>query len=211
MTAVRRAVQSFPPLSVQLLRAMRSLDGWKTQHSQFKRSKMTASPRSLLSMATLNIAKSRVRPSICNLVRIDQTCFGRRGGFAPINLPLFQATGWRDQPAGFGILAEGIDRGHRVAHRQGRELYATVDKQRVGMDQECVRPAFAQGLQRPWSMSRLVPTDSAFGLFGLTSRPKRAAPGSSSQPRLDRRDPRIHLSRASGLRQEAGPRLRSSR
>jgi hypothetical protein len=25
----------------------------------------------------LNIARSRVRPSICNLVRIDHTCFGR--------------------------------------------------------------------------------------------------------------------------------------
>src|SRR5262249_21672526 len=33
--------------------------------------------RSLLSSARLNIAKSRVRPSICNRVRIDQTCFGR--------------------------------------------------------------------------------------------------------------------------------------
>jgi hypothetical protein len=44
----------------------------------------------LLSMARLNIAKSRVRPSTWSLVRIDQTCFGRSGGFAPISLPLFQ-------------------------------------------------------------------------------------------------------------------------
>jgi hypothetical protein len=43
-----------------------------------------------LSIARLNIAKSRVRPSTCSLVRIDQTCFGRSGGFAPISLPLFQ-------------------------------------------------------------------------------------------------------------------------
>jgi hypothetical protein len=41
---------------------------------------------------TMVIARSRVRPSICNLVRIDQTCFGRSGGFAPVNLPLFQGT-----------------------------------------------------------------------------------------------------------------------
>ncbi len=32
----------------------------------------TSQPRSLLSMARLNIAKSRVRPSICSLVRIDR-------------------------------------------------------------------------------------------------------------------------------------------
>jgi hypothetical protein len=40
----------------------------------------------------LNIAKSRVRPSICNRVRIDQTCFGRSGGFWPMSLPLFQGS-----------------------------------------------------------------------------------------------------------------------
>src|SRR6266849_6253853 len=45
-------------------------------------------PRSLLSIARLNIAKSRVRPSTWSFVRIDQTCFGRSGGFAPISLPL---------------------------------------------------------------------------------------------------------------------------
>jgi hypothetical protein len=39
----------------------------------------TSQPRSLLSMAKLNIAKSRVRPSTCNFVRIVQTCFRRRG------------------------------------------------------------------------------------------------------------------------------------
>src|SRR5271169_5519586 len=53
----------------------------------------TTQPRSLLSMARLNIAKSRIRPSTWSFVRIDQTCFGRSGGFAPISLPLFQAEG----------------------------------------------------------------------------------------------------------------------
>jgi hypothetical protein len=41
-------------------------------------------------MARLNIAKSRARPSTCSLVRINQTCLGRRGGFAPVSFPLFQ-------------------------------------------------------------------------------------------------------------------------
>src|SRR3984893_3646254 len=40
-------------------------------------------------MARLNRARSRARPSICSLVRIDQTCFALSGGFAPISLPLF--------------------------------------------------------------------------------------------------------------------------
>ena len=44
------------------------------------------------------------------------------------------------QPAGFGILAEGINRGQRVAHRQHGELDATADEQRVGTNQECVGP-----------------------------------------------------------------------
>jgi hypothetical protein len=52
----------------------------------------TSQPRSLLSMAKLNIAKSRRRPPTWRLVRIDQTFLVRSGGFDPINLPLFQGT-----------------------------------------------------------------------------------------------------------------------
>ena len=46
----------------------------------------TSHPRSLLSIATLNIAKSRSRPSTWSLVRIDQTFFVWSGGFDPIIL-----------------------------------------------------------------------------------------------------------------------------
>src|SRR5262249_18336838 len=49
----------------------------------------TSQPRSLLSIARLNIAKSRLRSAIWSFVRIDQTCFGRSGGLAPTRLPLF--------------------------------------------------------------------------------------------------------------------------
>src|SRR5262249_8268037 len=42
------------------------------------------------SIAKLNMARSLVRPSTINRVLIDQTCFGRSGGLAPISLPLFQ-------------------------------------------------------------------------------------------------------------------------
>src|SRR5271156_6991845 len=41
-------------------------------------------------MAKLNKARSRIRFSNSNRVLIDQTCFGRSGGLAPISLPLFQ-------------------------------------------------------------------------------------------------------------------------
>src|SRR5882672_10441670 len=52
----------------------------------------TSQPRSLLSIARLNIARSRARPSIWSFVRIDQTCLGRSGGFAPVSFPLFHGT-----------------------------------------------------------------------------------------------------------------------
>ena len=45
---------------------------------------------SLLSIARLNMARSRVRRSNCNMARMDHTCAGRNGGFGPASLPLFQ-------------------------------------------------------------------------------------------------------------------------
>ena len=67
-------------------------------------------------MARLNMATSRVRPAICSFVRIDQTCFGRRGGFAPINLPLFQ--GSRREACGMAsvgsyIVGSSVTEGHQ--------------------------------------------------------------------------------------------------
>src|SRR5260370_42577150 len=41
-------------------------------------------------MAKLKRARSRTRPSNSRRVLIDQTCVGRKGGLAPISLPLFQ-------------------------------------------------------------------------------------------------------------------------
>jgi hypothetical protein len=51
-----------------------------------------AAPQLAVDLARVNIAKSRVRPSVCNRVRIDQTCFGRSGGFWPMSFPLFQGS-----------------------------------------------------------------------------------------------------------------------
>jgi len=51
-----------------------------------------ADARSSLSIAKFGIASSRARPSIWSFVRMDQTCLGRGGGFAPVTSPLFQGT-----------------------------------------------------------------------------------------------------------------------
>jgi hypothetical protein len=56
------------------------------------RTATTSQPRSLLSIAKLNRARSLFLPSICSFVRIDQTWLGRNGGFAPTSLPLFYGT-----------------------------------------------------------------------------------------------------------------------
>lgn len=40
----------------------------------------------------IKIANARVCPSIRGLVRVNQICFGRSGGFWPINFPLFQGS-----------------------------------------------------------------------------------------------------------------------
>jgi hypothetical protein len=50
----------------------------------------TSHPRSLLSIARLNSARSLKRFNNWSRVLIAQTCFGRRGGLAPVSLPLFQ-------------------------------------------------------------------------------------------------------------------------
>jgi hypothetical protein len=58
-------------------------------------SRTRSQPLSLLSIARLNIARSRRRPSICSRTRIVQTSFGFSGRFWPIRRPLFQGTRWR--------------------------------------------------------------------------------------------------------------------
>jgi hypothetical protein len=60
--------------------------------AQSGRSCARLQPRSLLSIASLNMARSRARPLIWSFVRLDQTCLGRGDGLAPVSLPLLQGT-----------------------------------------------------------------------------------------------------------------------
>jgi hypothetical protein len=58
------------------------------------RSLTKSQARSLLSIARLKIARSRLDPAISSLTRMDQTCFGSSGFFWPISNPLFQGAGF---------------------------------------------------------------------------------------------------------------------
>src|SRR4029078_7334622 len=62
------------------------------------RSLTRSQPRSLLSIAKLKIARSRLDRAISRRTRIDHTCLGSRGFFWPTSNPLFQ--GCRPRPAG---------------------------------------------------------------------------------------------------------------
>src|SRR5215813_10312325 len=68
-----------------------SVDGVAVGCHVIHRKATRSQPRSLLSIARLNIARSRVRFSSCSFARIAQTWPGRNGGFGPGILPLFQA------------------------------------------------------------------------------------------------------------------------
>ena len=54
--------------------------------------KAASQPRSLLSIAKLNMARSRTARRFCRWIRMAQMPFGFSGGFWPMSLPLFQAS-----------------------------------------------------------------------------------------------------------------------
>ena len=74
-------------LPVVLWQMVARSSAWPLGAASSTRTMTTSQPRSLLSIASLNSARSRLCASICSLVRIDQTWLGRRGGLAPISLP----------------------------------------------------------------------------------------------------------------------------
>jgi len=85
----------------------------------------------------LNIARSRMRRSSCNLARIDHTRLGRNGGFGPVSLPLFQAG-----RHGFEICDEGL-----LSFMRG-----PCSRDPQACDGECQLVDFkaASGLDLPW-------------------------------------------------------------
>jgi peptide/nickel transport system substrate-binding protein len=112
----------------------------------------------------LNIAKSRVRPAICNRVRIDQTCFGRSGGFWPISLPLFQR---KDFTVGLSVTEAGVDDPDQQFYENyvcGAERNYTgycspeVDKL---IDQQSMEPDQDKRKKLVWEIERRLAEDGA--------------------------------------------------
>src|SRR3982751_4399533 len=98
----------------------------------------TSQPRSLLSIAKLNIARSRVRPSIWSFVRINQTCLGRSGGFAPVSFPLFHGTRW----AAFYLIMHGHTPrlGYRVDKHEPQVFASKSGQVRSGLGRRRTSP-----------------------------------------------------------------------
>jgi hypothetical protein len=82
------------------------------------RSLTRSQARSLLSIARLKIARSRLDPAISRRTRMDQTCFGSRGFFWPMSNPLFQGR----RP----LLIERIDIGGAPPSRPPLRSIASV-------------------------------------------------------------------------------------
>src|SRR6266508_2304541 len=100
----------------------------------------TSHPRSLLSMAKLNIARSRVRPSSWSLVRMHQTSFGRSGCFAPISLPLFQGLRLDTVGAEFSwscMVISSIDEGDQDAAAGGESAEIALGSGRLLLWDNC--------------------------------------------------------------------------
>ena len=68
------------------------IDWWGDLPAPMKESIEQFPPRSLLSIAKSKSARSRIRPSTCSLVRIDQTSLVCSGGFEPTTFDGASAT-----------------------------------------------------------------------------------------------------------------------
>src|SRR5206468_1659473 len=92
----------------------------------------TSQPRSLLSIARLNMARSRARPSIWSFVRIDQTCLGRNGALLRLLCPYSRATAYGawgsrllDPASSYSSVREGEK--HEPGCRNQVSFRATAD------------------------------------------------------------------------------------
>ena len=127
----------------------------------------TSQPRSLLSIARLNTAKSRARPSIWSFVRIDQTCLGRSGGFAPVSLPLFYGTrfgaGGHSLDTAWLYSSARLQRARSMCHRI--RYWNQVGFRAFSHMVQCPKRTFANASGiTPWSAMR-----SGWSLFLLLS------------------------------------------
>ena len=165
----------------------------------------TSQPRNLLSMARLNSARSRVRCSICSLVRIAQTCFCRNGGLAPVSFPLFQGTrlvpvarNWHGSPWSSSSVTEE----NELALTPGAEILSAFGQQRTKAD--FGPKLLVRFSNRPFGVKHFqtihhCSVDVAHGLvllFGI---------GTKALPSWDSRTRRNNLLGGLAVRRTAGP------
>src|SRR4029077_11063574 len=111
-------------------------------------------------MAKLKRARSRICPSTSNRVLIDQTCFGRRGGLAPISLPLFQGMRWlpgtRFSLSGMVVLLRYKDDEHAPRMQAAKSCPLS---ECYGHENACARIGLVvSDPYRNWSVHRSSPT-----------------------------------------------------
>ena len=101
-----------------------------------RRSFTKSQARSLLSIARLKIARSRLDRASSRRTRIHQTCFGSRGFFWPISNPLFQ--GGRSRSIGRTGIGNPPPPAHRVALSRAYDLNRLFS---LAFPRDALRPA----------------------------------------------------------------------
>jgi hypothetical protein len=130
------------------------------------RSLTRSQARSLLSIARLKIARSRLDRAISRRTRMDQTCFGSRGFFWPMSNPWFQGR-WP------GLIGRtGMERppppAHRVALSRAYDLYRLSSP---ALSRKYSRPtAYAQSGHLTKQRCPKVPDSDIASDLGLSSR-----------------------------------------
>jgi hypothetical protein len=75
-----------------------------------------------------------MRPSIWSLVRIDQTCLGRSGGFAPVSFPLFHGTDFRHHEYDLDFLLEDIPKLRKIVRHPNEARAVATQHSAVVID-----------------------------------------------------------------------------
>src|SRR5215831_14639698 len=82
------------------------------------------------------MARSRARPSTINRVLMDQTCFGRSGGLAPISFPLFHGVRGRsfERHSSFSDMSySSVTENRELARQHARRRKKHVSFQRLAV------------------------------------------------------------------------------
>jgi len=114
----------------------------------------------------------------CSLLRIDQTCLGRSGGFAPVSLPLFQGSARSLRDRIFRILhgrAPLLQRDDQPVHRLSDPSEVIWRRSATGSVVQEQRPHFGHASSSKFDGNRAL---AVTPLFAMPAYPtKQACPG----------------------------------